>query len=153
MEDIFEKLPIEIRQKIVPYTYNCQSKILLEDIKNFVKSRETLLTLYYKYWIEYEIGYAEDLADICWLINDLSAYANDYKAIMYGYIDKHYNIFKRNIFLKTESEIDKFIHILEKKSIKTQINVFLGLFTENERNDVILYINGLIKHAEHVLGI
>jgi hypothetical protein len=151
--DFFKRLPIEIIARIISYSYKVQDKILLNDIKNFVESRKTLFTLYYKYWIEYEIGYAEDSDDICWLINDLSAYSNDYKATMYGYIDKHYNIFKRYLYLKTNSDVDKFNRILNRKSVRTQINVFLALFTEKERNDVILYILNLIMDVEQYLNI
>ena len=56
---------------------------------------------------------------------------------MYGYVDNFYNIFKRNIYLQTNESIDKYINILEKKNVKTQINIFLGLLTIDERNDVI----------------
>jgi hypothetical protein len=56
---------------------------------------------------------------------------------MYGYVDKFYNIFKRNIYLQTNESIDKYINILEEKKVKTRINIFLGLLTCNERNDLV----------------
>jgi hypothetical protein len=73
-----------------------------------------------------------------WLINDIFAYANNYNATMYGYIDKFYNIFKRNKYLQTKVQIDKYVNKLEKEQAITQINIFLGLLTIQERNDIII---------------
>jgi hypothetical protein len=76
------------------------------------------------------------------LINDIIAYANNYKATMYGYIDKFYNIFKRNISLQTKTidSIDKYVNKLlsEEKNINTQINIFLGLLNIHERNEIVI---------------
>jgi hypothetical protein len=72
-----------------------------------------------------------------WLINDIFAYANNYNATMYGYIDKFYNIFKRNISLQTIEAIDKYINNLEEKKVNTQINIFLGILTSDERNELV----------------
>jgi hypothetical protein len=56
---------------------------------------------------------------------------------MYGYVDKFYNIFKRNISLQTQEAIHKYINNLEEKKVKTQINIFLGLLNIYERNDLV----------------
>ena len=72
-----------------------------------------------------------------WLINDIFGYANDYNALMFGYIDKFYNIFSRNIFLRSNEDIEKFVYNLENKDVSTQINIFLGLLTIKERKDII----------------
>jgi hypothetical protein len=72
------------------------------------------------------------------LINDIFGYANDHEPTMLGYVDHFYDIFKRNKFLQTNAKIIKYISNLEKKSIISQINVFLGLLTINERNDIIV---------------
>ena len=82
--------------------------------------------------------YHDENEDKCWLINDIYAYANSYKATMYGYIDNFYNIFKRNKYLKTNEDIDNYVSNLEKKDVSSQINVFLGLLTIKERNDIII---------------
>ena len=75
--------------------------------------------------------------DINWLINDIFAYANNYKATMYGYVDHFYNIFLRNKFLLTNTAIDNYVSKLEKKIVSSQINIFLGLLTTKEREDII----------------
>lgn len=56
---------------------------------------------------------------------------------MYGYIDNFYNIFKRNISLQTIDAIDKYVDKLDKKKVNTQINIFLGLLTIHERNELV----------------
>lgn len=137
MDVLMNKLPIDIVLQIIPYTYQLQNKDLLEDIVNFTESRKILFELYHKYWI---IGmqYHDENEDKCWLINDIYGYANNYKASMFGYIDNFYNIFKRNKYLKTNEDIDNYVSNLEKKDVSSQINVFLGLLTIEERNDIII---------------
>ena len=136
MKDFINKLPLDIVLLIIPYTYNLQDKSLLSDIVNYTESKNILLELYYKCWIiEREMPDPEE--DKNWLINDIFAYANNYNATMYGYIDKFYNIFFRNIFLKSYEDIDKYVYKLENKDVSTQINIFLGLLTIKEREDII----------------
>jgi hypothetical protein len=136
MKDFIDRLPLDIVLQIIPYTYNLQDKNLLNDIINYKETRSLLLELYYKYWI-IDIQSQVPEEDKNWLINDIIAYANNDKATMYGYVDNFYNIFKRNISLRTNESIDKYIIHLYKKSAKTKINIFLGLLTIDERNDVI----------------
>jgi hypothetical protein len=57
---------------------------------------------------------------------------------MYGYVDNFYNIFKRNKYLKTNEDIDTYVDNLEKKDVSSRINMFLGLLTIKERNDIIV---------------
>lgn len=135
MNCLIEKLPFDIVLRIIPYTYNLQQKHLLDDIENYTKSKTTLLELYHKYWIiEMREPNPEDKN---WLINDIYGYANNNHALMFGYVDKFYNIFKRNTFLKTKQQIKKYVKNIEKKEVISQINIFLGLFTINERNEMI----------------
>ena len=137
MKRFIERLPIDIILQIIPYTYNLQNKDLLNDIINYKETKSLLLDLYYNYWILYaESQDPEEYKN--WLINDIFAYANNFNATMYGYVDKFYNIFKRNISLQTLEAIDKYINNLEEKKVKTQINIFLGLLNINERNDLVI---------------
>lgn len=136
MNNFINKLPRDIILQIIPYTYNFQNKNLLYDIKNYKETRTLLLQLYHKIWVT-ELQSQDPEEDKKWLINDIFAYANNYNAIMYGYIDKFYNIFKRNIFLKTNQHVYKYIEHVEKKNMSSQINIFLGLLTINERNELL----------------
>ena len=137
MDVFMNKLPLDIVLQIIPYTYHLQNKDLLEDIVNFTESRKILFELYHKYWI---IGmqYHYENDHKYWLINDIYAYANNYKASMFGYVNNFYGIFKRNRYLKTNEDIDIYVSNLEKRDVSSQINVFLGLLTIEERNDIIL---------------
>lgn len=138
IENIFiEKLPREIILQIIPYTYSFQNKNLLNDIINFKNSKTYLFESYYNTWI-INMGYpTESLEDKNWLINDLFLYANDEKASMYGYVDKFYNIFKRNLHLQTNEDVTRYINALGKKHVTTQINIVLSLLTPEERNNFI----------------
>jgi hypothetical protein len=144
-KELVQRLPKEVIERIIPYTYEFQDKQLLEDIRNFIETRKTILTLYRTFWIDRwdEI----EPEDKNWLINDLHAYANNYKASMYGYVDNFYNILKRNFLLKqkTDTDIDKSIRIIERTPVNRQINIFLGLFFPKERNDMILFITNMIN--------
>ena len=136
MKNFIQRLPTDIILRIIPYTYNIQNKYLLKDIIHYKESRTLLLELYHHYWI-IEAQMQDPEEDINWLINDIIAYANNDNATMFGYVDNYYTIFKRNIFLKTIETIDKYRNKLEGKKVKTQINIFLGLLTIYERNDLV----------------
>ena len=138
MKDFIQRLPMDIILQIIPYTYNLQNKDLLNDIVHYKETRTLLFSLYHKYWII--DGQQIEPEDKYWLINDIHAYANNYKATMYGYIDKFYDIFKRNISLQTKTmdTIDKYVKLSEEKNINTQINIFLGLLTIHERNELVI---------------
>lgn len=139
MNKFINRLPLDIVLQIIPYTYHLQSKNLLDDIINYNETKTLLFELYHKCWI-IERQSLDPEEDKNWLINDIFAYANDYNATMYGYVDKFYNIFKRNISLQRETMnvIDKYVNKLEEKKVKTQINIFLGLLTISERNDLVI---------------
>jgi hypothetical protein len=145
IESLINRLPYDIINHIIPYTYNLQSKSLLEDIKNYKKVKISLLEIYKYIWIEWVGSNSQD-DDKYWLINDLIAYSNDYKATMFGYVDKFYEIWKRNNFLKTRQEIDVYFKKIERKNVSTQINIVLGLLTPTERNEILDWIE-LVKTA------
>ena len=138
IQRLIQKLPMDIVLKIIPYTYNLQQKPLLNDIVNYNETKSFLLKKYYDFWIiEMEEPNPEEHKN--WLINDIFGYANGQEALMYGYVEKFYSIFKRNTFLqtKTDEDVEKYVGYLEKKDVSTQINIFLGLFHPNERNDIV----------------
>lgn len=141
MEYFIRQLPTDIVLQIIPYTYNLQNKSLLHDIVSYKETHSILSELYYNYWIIHAGEEAGE--DRNWLINDIVGYTNNNIATMYGYVDNFYNIFRRNIFLQTEEAIDKYVKIIRKKNVNTEINIFLGLLNVSERNDLVitLYTN------------
>ncbi len=132
-----QRLPMDILLHIIPYTYNVQQKTLLNDIENFTEVKTSLYNLYHNYWMV-EMQSLDQNEDKNWLINDIFAYANNYNAGNNGYIDNFYNIFKRNIYLQTTEDVDKYVNKLEEKHVVTQINIFLGLLTIQERKELLL---------------
>jgi len=124
LQNNIRKLPKEIIYKILFYTYDIQPKFLLSDIRNLQCTKSLLYTIYRSYW---EDEYND------WLINDITAFANNQNATMYGYVPHFYNIFLRNKLLNTDEDVDKYISILGRRSVKSQINIFLGLFTIEDR--------------------
>lgn len=135
MNIFINKLPDDVINHIIPYTYKFQNKTLLDDIINYKYTKDIISKVYYDFWItNVEVLEPEDKY---WLINDIFAYANNYQATMYGYIEKFYNIFRRNLYLKTYEDIHKYMSILDTKPVNSQINIFWGLLTSSERNDVI----------------
>lgn len=112
-ESFINRLPNDIINYIIPYTYNFQNKKLLEDIQNYKMVKMILFELYYYWWID--LAGEIEPEDKNWLSNDLVAYSNDYHATMNGYVNKFYDIWGRNIFLKTREEIDIYFQKIERK--------------------------------------
>ena len=130
--EFIHKLPYNIILRIIPYTYNTQSKQLLQDITNYTKIKTQISQLYFDLWIiQRQEPQPEDKN---WLLNDIMSYANDDNPTMLGYVDKFYNIFKRMIQLQTNEDVEKYVLLLEKKNVSTQINILLGLLHPNERS-------------------
>ena len=130
------KLPEEIVDYIIPFTYQLQNISLLEDIKNFNETKELILDLYYNYWIVHLEETEHE--DKYWIINDLFAFFNNYEAIMYGYTEKFYNIFRRNQSLQSNETINNYVSLLEDKQVDSQINILWALLTPKERSDIIV---------------
>ena len=100
-----QKIPQEvIRENIIPYTYNTQSRELLDDIISFIYSKEILIELYSERWHEWE---DENYMD--WLSNDISRFFNEVIATMLGYVVSNINKFKR-FFKIFYTNYDKLIY-------------------------------------------
>lgn len=136
MDNLFQifkfVLPVELIQFIIPYTYQPQSNALTNDIRSFYTTKKTAHPLYYNRFV---IGLDEsEPSDKEWLINDLFRFSNQKNPTMNGYVDHFYNLFLRNPFLKTRDNVDRYILKTKCRDVNTQINIFWGLFTLDERN-------------------
>jgi hypothetical protein len=136
LNKLIQKLPIEIIILIISYTYNPQSKILLEDIENYHNTKQKVFEIYYYNYIIYLQSLEQE--DKNWLINDVIRYTNENCPTMYGYTDKFYNIWYRNPALKTKNDINNHILCIEKKCVNTQINLFWGILNPIERNEMVV---------------
>jgi len=142
-ESPFNKLPKELIYIILSYTYQPQSKNLTEDIINFNESKQILLQIYNNYWI-FDCQQNKP-ADKEWIINDLYRYSNKNIPTMNGYIDEFYELFFRKFNTLTKEQVNKYITILDNKSLDTQINIFWGLFNLKERNEFIKIFQYIIS--------
>ena len=120
-------LPRDIINMIIPYTYNLQNKIILEDIQNYQVSRAQIKKLYYKSWITYINTIVPE--DREWVLQNLFKYVNNY----YLPTADFYKIFlKCNLSAATRPNAN-----LSKLSVDSQINIYWGLLTPSERTQMI----------------
>lgn len=146
LNDFINRLPNDIiMYNIIPYTYNLQNKNLLNDIINYKETQTILFEYYHNVWIIYMEYPTETLEDKYWLINDLFLFMNDNKASMVGYVEKFYNIFKRNMYLQTNEDVDRYVNKLEQKQVISQINICLSLLNITERQEFMLqYVSNYV---------
>lgn len=134
-ESPFNKLPKELIYIILSYTPQPQSKELTQDIKNFHESKQIILNVYHNYWIfKYQ---QNEPADKEWIINDLYEYSNRGVPSNNRYVNEFYDLFFRKFNMLTKEQVNKYITILDNKSLDTQINILLGLLNFKERNGFI----------------
>lgn len=122
LDKYMRKLPIELKNIIISYTYCCQDKYLLFDIKNFVKERNFIISIYYtQYGV---IALLFDLINYI-LYNDILLYDN-----VPSYIVKYIRNF--------------FSHRNEEKVVRAN-NLILSFFNPIDRNR---FINNYIVDIE-----
>lgn len=139
------KLPIDIiREKILPYTYQPQSKELCYDIRSFYNIRDYLCKLYYKRWNN--AYYYEENADLNWLDNDLGRFCNDDKAMMYGFTDNCIAKYSRIFGLKNSNrkKISNYINkITVTSNVIHSINIQIGILNVEERLKLVDFVHSL----------
>lgn len=129
------KLPTEIVNHIISYTYCLQNPELLEDIKNFHQTKKEIIKIYYDWWIIHHKFDEPEHKN--WLINNLYRYTNHYQAAYLGYTDHFYNIWFRYKQLKTKKQVNIFFEKIQQKNVNTEINILWGILTIEERNSII----------------
>ena len=151
-------LPQNIKDHILSYHCRSQPNYLLLDIQSFVESKKELERIYYDYFQNYMEEFNLPLEDKYWIINDLVRFLNLNVPTMLYYHDSFYEVFGRNTYLFTNKRlniigrltscitshskikrkiIDRYIKILDDKDIMTQINLYWGLMTWYERNEMV----------------
>jgi hypothetical protein len=158
---MIKSLPQNIKDHILSYHCRQQSNHLLLDIQSFVESKKELERIYYDYFCYYMEEFNLPLEDKYWIINDLIRFLNQNVPTMICYHDLFYEVFERNIYLFTRRKtslidrfcrlsncmlsykeikrkiIDKYIKVVDDKDIMTQINLFWGIMTPQERNEMV----------------
>lgn len=137
----FQKLPKEVQCSIQKYTYNIQSTALLEDIKSFSKTKTVLLELYKNTHRNYDRS-----CQIDWLSNDIIRFMNKDRGTINGYIDSHYEMWKRLFHLKNKNNdyiYDKTINMDFAQKPMHSLMTRIGLLKPEERKSLITYLNDL----------
>ena len=120
------KLPFELCNMIIQYTYEPQSISLTADIKNYCATKQSIIKLYKEQMTE---------DDEVWLANDLVGYVNRNIATNSGLVNELYAIFFKYIQLNTREQVDSYFITLMGKDSPSQINIMWGLFTIEERQE------------------
>jgi len=130
-------LPKEIQNHIISYTYSTQSIQLVEDIRNYVFSKNIVQTIYYDRWV-YTFEY-EEHADHNWLNNDLFGYMNEGQATMFGYRARFHDILSRDYSINLNHKL--YIKFLRRQyytnCVKQTNNLLWGLLKVEERNEFL----------------
>jgi len=116
-----ERIPLDIIiNHIIPYTYNIQPKLLLEDIENYCKVKTELetTTKYNTNIIKYK------------LLTNCYMNAQMFNSIL----DRHFQIH----YKKYDN------HILYRYSPNTRFNIIFGLLSSDERISFLEYIQRTI---------
>jgi hypothetical protein len=113
--DFIHRLPYEIKQLILSFSYKCQNIHLTNDIKSFVSTKEILYTNYWN-WHAGNSFYRH------FIVNDLH--------VMFNFEEMFYLL----IVLPLRHKVVYFLHnSLHFKSTITQINMLWGLMTCKQR--------------------
>jgi len=137
MAEIIKRLPTDLINRIIPYTYNPQSKELLEDIHSYFTTKQIISEIFYKRY-EYLFAYEKD-ADMNWLVSDILCFMNHNRSTFYRYSEKLYEIYARNYMLRNvdRSIIKKIANNAYNKNIHFQFRINWGLLLPEERENFI----------------
>ena len=113
--DFIHRLPYEIKQHILSYSYNCQDIDLRKDIKSYVATKEILYSNYWEW--HFSSSFFRHF-----IVNDLH--------VMFT-IEDMYFLF---IVLPTKRKILNFLHnVIHFLPTNTQINIMWGLMSCEQR--------------------
>lgn len=126
-QELINKLPYDIINKIISYTYNVQPKELLEDIESYCNTKNILCNLVESKYSRYSwFTYSENC------INYLSIELHQYLMNLIN-----------NKFKNIDNDLIHYGYYKLVRSGKTRINYFWGLLTPEERNGFL--VNELIS--------
>ena len=134
MDTLPDDLILKIRN--IVYSQNHQPKCLLDDISNFYETRNFILGHYCDTF--------SSLANLEWFRNDLRIIANGHMPISFGESKVYRSILNRNF---------KKIPNAKRINVRSEINIWWGLFTSDERTKItnrlrshIHFWNQIINH-------
>ena len=147
---LWRKLPTEIFDVILSYSYSPQPAELMADIRHYYRSRNLIfrhyLKTYSRYLIERERPYYYYLKETnYWLMHDIIAYTTNNTVLLEDYDAKIFTIWRRNPFLNTEEKIIHFVYFMDMFPKNRQINLIWGIFTIEEREEFMTRCQGFVS--------
>ena len=99
LSTLLSRIPDDIiREYILPYTYDLQSPILCNDIRNYFESTQYLQDLYKKRYID------DAIEQVSWLSNDIERFMNEDVGTMYAIMPFFHNCLTRLYSLREKTE-------------------------------------------------
>ena len=152
---LMDNIPIELKYKIMKYSYNFQSCDLLNDIESFNITKDIVFEEY-KRRSMYSVNVLYNMNKFVygeWIINDIFWYMNDYQPLMTGVGDKLCEIVSRSYIYKNisndEEIVIKIINRMDRWNYKKVFNYFWGLFKIDEREE---FIDELFNNSNKYIG-
>lgn len=127
----------DLINKILSIVYYPQPRFLLNDIKSFYKTRQSVQQIYTE-------RYSHEPEEINhWIYNDLLLFYNEDSPTMVGFVDGYLEKIMRStkyVGKKIERDISiRYIYFIEAyKSIESLINIYLSKLTPEERDNFLL---------------
>jgi hypothetical protein len=127
------RLPQDIVNHIIPYTYTLQSTEITKDIHSYYESKNIIKKIFHDRY-QHLFLYEKD-ADLNWLVSDILCFMNRHRACYYNYVDQLYSIFRRVYMLKDmeNSTLKKIVNKSQKKNVHYQFHIYWGMLTPDER--------------------
>lgn len=140
------KLPREIIDIIISYTYNPQPAELLEDIRHFNCSRELIYSLFIHNYHSSQYKYL--------LSHDLVYFVNGKNIIDIGYAESFFDFFTRHVLINSIEQVEPYFLQIESIPVESEINIIWGLLTPQERSNFINFKwspKQIQKHLDYLI--
>ena len=134
MENLMKNVPMDvIINHIIPYTYSCQSKELLFDLKNNIQDYGILETVY-----SFDYNYMILLRDLVCFLNDGSVHSPCILRMKYIDLLKRHIQYKNKQHNLSHFSFSKYLYShLNDKTIERRVRFLWGLMTPIERTRFI----------------
>jgi hypothetical protein len=141
MNELAIRLPSNVIQIIIPYTYKPQSRELCRDIRSYYTIIHDTRKQYHKLYPGQIPFISGDEADE-WLSNDICRFLNNDIPTMYGYHTFYIETYSRLHMNKTKdvTNMVEYITKIDDKLFPRDIKIVIGLLNPDEREKLIKFL-------------
>ena len=140
MAEIIRRLPTDLINIIISYTYSPQPIEIRKDIRSYFETKAIIRNIFYEKY-EYQLVFERD-ADLNWLVCDLLCFMNRTRNRFYKQeISLFYEIYKK------PGPIKKISNPTYNRELHTEFGVYWALLTPEER---IRFINLYTKRKNPI---